>query len=391
MTATPGVALLLLLARLYATGSGWCEEVRATIKTAVPRPLSYFGNESVQDAVISGDALILVTLTRGEGRERHLIRSTRGGDETLQSTGMRGARGNEQIIAGGNHWWYGSISMQEGEMATTFVTGDDSGHVATTSGVPAVGLSPYLYVPVRADQPRALQFGSDDDRKSTIVTEVDASHTLRTWHLPRMNLLNTRVRAELLPDNRIALFMIQEKQLALILLSNSGVSVTPIRDDAPFQFATANDGGGHIAIVTATVVPGGERIDGTLLDPDQPRNAHWRMLSDSARLAGWPTFELRVVPAAGGFVAAWIDRSVERGMKLQACDLRMDGSPVIVADIGDPAETGAFGVIFAVQPSGGDVLFLFDNGRDFLVRRMPAPITQFVAAGRLEAVCSALR
>jgi hypothetical protein len=391
MTATPGVALLLLLARLYATGSEWCGEVRATIKTAVPRPLSWFGSESVQDAVLSGDALVVVTWTKGASRERHLIRSTRGRDETLQSAGMRGTRGNEQIIASGDHWWYGSISMQEGEMATTFVTGDDSGHVATTSGVPAVGLPPYLYVPVRSDQPRALQFGSDGGHTSTIVTEVDASHTLRTWRLPRMNVLNTRVRAELLPDNRIALLMIQEKQLALLLLSNFGVAATPVRDDSPFQFATANDGGGHIAIVTATVVPGGERIEGTVLDPDRPRNAQWRTLSDTARLAGWPTFELRVVPTAGGFVAAWVDRSVERGMKLQACDLRMDGSPVIVADIGEPAETGALGVFFAVQPSGRDVLFFWDSGRDFLVRRMPASITQFAAAERLEAVCNASR
>lgn len=389
MIATPAVALLLLLARLYATGSEWCGGVRATIKTSVPSALSYFGGESVQDAAISGDALILVTWTKTEGRERHVIRSTRGGDETLQSAGMRGTRGNEQIIVSGDHWWYGSISMQGEQMATTFVTGDDSGHAATTNGVPASGLPPYLYVPVRADQPRALQFGSDEEHTSTIVTEVDSTHTLRTWHLPRMNVLNTRVRAELLPGNRIALLMIQEKQLALVVLSNSGVTTTPVRDDAPFQFATAGDGGGRIALVTATVVPGGERIEGTLLDPDRPHNAQWRTLSDTARLAGWPTFELRVVPTAAGFVAAWIDRSVERGFKLQACDLRIDGSPVIVEDIGEPAASGALGAFFAVQPSGRDVVFFWDSGRDFLMRRMPASITQFAAVERLDAVCNA--
>lgn len=380
--------LVLSLGRLFATdcawwGVAWCGAARAAVKQSASQQVPLTRTDPLHDAVLAGEALIVV---QGEGRERHLIRSTRREDRTLETMSLRGALGQEAIVMNGDRWWYGSTGEREGMVATTFVVDDGSGG-ATTSSVPVTGRGPYVFLPLRGEQPRGLQFAATN-RETTKVSEVDATRAVRSWQVPRIDLLNAHVIAERLPDHRVALFAVRGADLELLVLEDKGQFETfSLRDAAPFQFATAIDAAGRIAIVTASSAPGGQSVEGTVLDLDDPAASTWYVLATNARLAAWPSAELKVVSTPSGFVAAWVDRAASRRFTLQACDLKTDGSPVVVADVGDPTEGRAFGAFFSVQAVDDDLLFFWDDGRNFVMRRIASSIRQFVMTQRLASFC----
>jgi hypothetical protein len=385
MTATT-VAFLLLLARLLATDPAVCDAARAAIRASAAQPQPYFGDSPLHDAALVGEALIVAT---GAGRERTLIRSTRRGDDTLQSLTLRGGRSHEEIVVRGARWWYGGTVDHEGAPATELLSDDGSGAVAMTT-VPMRGRGPYLFLPLRGEQPRGLQISAEESG-GTLLVEVDATHALRSWHLPPMNLMNARIAAEPLPDGRIAFFTVRAPRFELVILRDQEQFATAtLREAEPFQFATAVDPAGRIGIVTVTVAPGGEEVEGAVLDVDHAAAAAWHLLSRDARLAAWPAMELRLAAAAHGFVAAWVDRAQRRRLTLQACDLTPASEPT-VADIGEPVEGRLFGAFFAMQPSGDDLLFFWDDGRHIVMRRLTGSIAQIAATQRTAALCEGPR
>jgi len=380
-------ALLLILSRLFAPGSSWCEEAQAAVRRAAPQPVWIAGEGPVRGVASIGETVIAL---RGEGRERQLVRSNAGQGETLASTSLRGAIGQESIVVNGDRWWYGSTGDTEDGVATTFVAGDGSDPAAITR-VPVTGRGPYVFLPLRGPEPGGLQLTALGPQ-NTRVTEVDASGAQQSWQVPRIDLLNAHAIAGRLSGGRVALFVARTASLELLLLDKTGeVTTTTVRDSAPFQFATATDDAGRLAIVTATPAPGGERLEGAILDPDDAAAATWVLLTTAARLASWPAQELRLVATSEGFVAAWIDRSIPRRLELQACDLKTDGTSVIVANIGDPTEPRGFGADFSIQPAGHALTFFWDDGRHYVTRRIPASIQQFAATEAFARFCEAGR
>lgn len=358
-------------------------EARAAVERAAPQPLSRSGSDPVHDAALAGDALIVL---QGEDRERSLIRSVPREDRTLASMSLRGAIGQETIVMNGDRWWYGSAGERDGTVVTTFVAGDASEDVKTSS-VPVRGRGPYLFLPLHGEQPRGLQFAATNP-DTTLVTEIDATHAVRTWQVPRIDLLNAHAIAERLPDRRIALFAVRNGVLELLLLEDRGeFAATTVRDVAPFQFATAIDDTGRMAMVIATAAPGGQSLESAILDPDHPTDATWQVLTRNARLASWPYQELKVVSGPNGFVAAWIDRAVTRRFDLQACDLETDATPPVIASIGDPTEGRTFGAFFSMHSAGKELRFFWDDGRQLVMRRVPASIRQLAATQQFAKFC----
>ncbi len=373
--------LLILLRLLSADGP--CTEAHSAIRRSAPQTISRSGVDPVHDAALLGDAFVLV---QGEERERSLVRATARDDQPLASMSLRGAIGQETIVVHGDRWWYGGMGERDGRIASTFVRNDGEGG-ATTSVVPARGRGPYLFLPLRGEQPRGLQFAATNP-ETTLVTEIDATHAVRTWQVPRIDLLNAHAIAERLPDRRVALFAVRNDVLELLLLRDGGeFTETTMRDTAPFQFATALDDTGRLEMVTGTAVAGGQVLEGAIVDPDHPADARWQTLTKNARIASWPYQELKVVSTPTGFVAAWIDRSTAHGFELQACDLEIGGQPPAIVSIGDPSEGRTFGAFFSMQAVGKELLFFWDDGRRLILRRTPSSITQLAATQQFATLC----
>jgi len=365
--------LILTIARFFALDQIWCDAAEATAMRAAQEPIPFFVREAVHDVAVVERDVIVVT---GLAPERQLVRSSgRREDETLVTATQKGSLGGDWLMADEHRWWYGTMGEHDGCIDTTFVRDDGEGDgEIETSAVPAAGSPPYIWLPLKGDKPRALQL-SFGDTGNLLLTEIDPTGALRSWHLPWRSHVTHAQSAERLPDGRIAYVTHQNggDRLMLVLLGdNERADIVMLGYAMTVQLATAVDSAGRLAIVSSMK---DRRILGTVIDPDHPVPLTWHELGTEARLTG-NMRELQVIATSDGFVAAWLSRGGEERSQLLARELKTNRAGIAAIGIGEPLDRNRE-IFFSLRGEGGEPVFYWDDGRQLVRRRLPVSLAGY--------------
>jgi len=358
------LALLASAARFLFGVSLWCDASGAVIERYPEARVPFVVTDTVVDAAVAGDNVIVVS---GSGEKRRVVRSGRLGEvETLLDVEKRLVAG-ESLVSQGEHWWYGVTAVRDGVPSTLFVSDEGS------SVVPITGAMLVRWLPLRpSETPRALEvsFASDG---SPMATEINAHGPLRSWHLPMM--FSNATSATLLPDGRIAV-VTQDKgasHLYLFVLSNNDrITTVSLGYMMLLQLAMAVDGGsGRIVIAVSTTE---HRVVAAAIDPAHPEPV-WRQLREGVKLSSYAR-EIQVVSVAGGAVASWVNRSVAPP-RIEASNVYTTHAPAEFRTIGSVIDRFR-NTFFTLRDDGGEPVWTWDDGSHLLMRRLPASIDGYV-------------
>jgi hypothetical protein len=344
--------------RALALETMWCDAGAAAERRYAESTVPFVISEPPLDAaMMDGDVVVVSDV----GGERKVLRSSPGGGtEVLLPETRKLVPGGELLFASGLDWWYGLAGTRQGAKGLYFVSGNGASGV-----VPLSRPSAHRWLMLKSGALRALELSTSGEGVP-VATEVHAAGPVRSWHLPFD--LGRLTSAEILPDGRVAVVTHHDRsaRLTLLLLDDDDrIEIIQLGYKMMIQLATAIDSAGHLAIATATT---DHRVDGTVIDPTHAEEPKWQSVRRGVRLGGW-NGDIQTVPVSEGFVIAWVNRS-ESPPRLEAANLSAGGAFMIIGALLDRDRD----TFFSLRTEDNEPVFIWDDGRRVVMRRLPASI-----------------